>query len=142
MEPRITIVTLGVADLERALRFYRDGLGWVPSSASVAGDVAFFQAGGLVVGLWSRAALAEDARLPRDDGWGAVALAHNVASREAVDAVVAEMVEAGGTRLKAPAATDWGGYSGYVADPDGHPWEIAYNPFWPLQADGTVHLPA
>jgi uncharacterized glyoxalase superfamily protein PhnB len=73
---------------------------------------------------------------------GAVALAHNVASREAVDAVVAEMVEAGGRRLKAPAATDWGGYSAYVADPDGHPWEIAHNPFWPLQADGTVRLPA
>jgi hypothetical protein len=142
MEPRITLVTLGVADLERALRFYRDGLGWVPSSASAAGDVAFFQAGGLVVGLWSRAALADDARLPRDDGWGAVALAHNVVSREAVDAVVAEMVEAGGRRLKAPAATDWGGYSAYVADPDGHPWEIAHNPFWPLQADGTVRLPA
>jgi hypothetical protein len=142
MEPRITLVTLGVGDLERALRFYRDGLGWVPSSASVAGDVAFFQAGGLVVALWSRAALAEDAGLPRDDGWGAVALAHNVGSREAVDAVVTGMVAAGGRLLKAPAATDWGGYSGYVADPDGHPWEIADNPFWPLQADGTVRLPS
>ncbi|OGO59605.1 MAG: glyoxalase [Chloroflexi bacterium RBG_16_72_14] len=142
MEPRITLVTLGVVDLEHALRFYRDGLGWVPSPASVAGDVAFFQAGGLVVALWSREALADDARLPRDDGWGAVALAHNVASREAVDAVVAEMVAAGGRLLKAPAATDWGGHSGYVADPDGQPWEIAHNPFWPLQADGTVRLPS
>ena len=132
MEPRITLVTLGVVDLEHALRFYRDGLGWVPSPASVAGDVAFFQAGGLVVALWSREALADDARLPRDDGWGAVAPAPNVASRAAGDGGVP----------KAQAATDWGGHSGYVADPDGQPWEIAHNPFWPLQADGTVRPPS
>ncbi len=141
MEPRVTLITLGVADLERALRFYRDGLGWVPSSASVEGDVAFFQAGGLVLGLWSRDELARDAALPRDDGWGAVALAHNVGSREAVDGVVATMVRAGGTLLKSPVATDWGGYSGYVADPDGHPWEVAHNPFWPIEADGSIRLP-
>jgi uncharacterized protein len=141
MEPRITLVTLGVADLERALGFYRDGLGWRPSSASVEGDVAFFQLGGLVLALWSRANLAEDARLAPDDGWGAVTLAHNVRSRDEADTVVAAMLAAGGSLLKAPVATDWGGYSGYVADPDGHPWEVAHNPYWPLRDDGTVELP-
>jgi uncharacterized protein len=141
MHPRVTLITLGVDDLDRALAFYRDGLGWVPSSASVEGDVAFFQAGCLVVGLWSRANLAEDARLPLDAGWGGVTLAHNVGSREEADAVVATMVAAGGRLLKPPTPTDWGGYSGYVADPDGHPWEVAHNPFWPLDDDGALRLP-
>ena len=141
MEPRITLITLGVRDLGRSLGFYRDGLGWRPSSASVEGDVAFFQLGGLALALWSREELARDAALPPDDGWGCVALAHNVGSQDAVDAAVGAMVAAGGTLLKAPVATDWGGYSGYVADPDGHPWEVAHNPFWPLLDDGTVRLP-
>jgi catechol 2,3-dioxygenase-like lactoylglutathione lyase family enzyme len=141
MDPRITLITLGVADLDRALRFYRDGLGWRLSSASVEGDVAFLQLGSLALALWSRTELARDAHLPQDDGWGAVAFAHNVGSREAVDEVVATMVAAGGTVLKPPVATEWGGYSSYVADPDGHPWEIAWNPFWPLRDDGSVRLP-
>ena len=85
MEPRISLVTLGVTDLERALRFYRDGLGWRPSSASVEGDVAFFQVGPMVLALWSRAELAKDAGLFDGGGWGAVALAHNVRSREEAD---------------------------------------------------------
>ena len=142
MDQRITLITLGVADLDRAIRFYRDGLGWVPSSASQAGEIAFFQLNGLVLGLWSRADLAQDARLADGGGWGGLTLAQNQASTEAVDAVVATMVAAGGTLLKAPVATDWGGYSGYVADPDGHPWEVAHNPFWPLAADGSLTLPA
>ncbi|HSK53134.1 MAG TPA: VOC family protein [Clostridia bacterium] len=141
MEPRVTLITLGVDDLDRAVRFYRDGLGWKLSSASADGEVAFIQAGGLVLALWSRASLAEDAHLEHDAGWGAVALAHNLESRAAVDAAVAAWVGAGGRILKQPADTDWGGYSGYVADPDGHPWEIAWNPFWPLGPDGTVTLP-
>ena len=142
MDPRVTLITLGVSDLERALRFYRDGLGWRLSSASVEGDVAFFQAGGLVVALWSRAELARDANIAPDDGWGAVALAHNLPSRTDVDRVAGEMVRAGGRMLKAPVDTAWGGYSGYVADPDGHPWEIAWNPHWPLGEDGIIELPA
>lgn len=142
MDPRVTLITLGVSDLERALRFYRDGLGWRLSSASVEGDVAFFQAGGLVVALWSRAELANDANLAPDDGWGAVTLAHNLPSRTEVDRVVEEMLRAGGRMLKTPVDTAWGGYSGYVADPDGHPWEIAWNPHWPLGEDGTIELPA
>ena len=141
MEPRITLITLGVADLARALAFYRDGLGWRPSSASVEGEVAFIAAGGIVLALWGRAALAADAGLEDDGGWGGVALAHNVPTRADVDTTMAAMAAAGGRVLKAATATDWGGYSGYVADPDGHPWEIAHNPSWPLAADGTVLLP-
>ena len=141
MDQRITLVTLGVADLERSLRFYRDGLGWTPSGQSMEGEIAFIQLNGLVLALWPRTELAGDARLAVDDGWGGVALAQNHRSREAVDAAVAAVVAAGGTVLKAPVATDWGGYSGYVADPDGHPWELAHNPFWPLSEDGSLTLP-
>ena len=141
MEPRISLVTLGVTDLERSLHFYRDGLGWRPSSASVAGDVAFFQVGSLVLALWSRAELAKDAGLFDSGGWGAVALAHNVRSREEADVAVARAIDAGGRLLKAAAATEWGGYSGYIADPDGHPWEIAWNPGWPIEDDGSIRLP-
>jgi hypothetical protein len=141
MDQRVTLITLGVADLERAIRFYRDGLGWVPSSASQAGEVAFFQVGGIGLALWSRASLAGDARVADGGGWGGIALAQNHGSREAVDAAVASALAAGATLLKAPEATDWGGYSGYVADPDGHPWEVAHNPFWPLAGDGSLVLP-
>ncbi len=141
MEPRITLVTLGVADLERSLAFYRDGLGWTPSSASVAGEVAFFQANGLVLALWPRHLLAADARLAADDGWGGVTLARNVELRQEVDELIGAWVAAGGRLLKAPLETDWGGYSGYAADPDGHPWEIAHNPYWTLAADGSLTLP-
>ena len=141
MEPRITLITLGVADLTRAVAFYRDGLGWTPSSASVEGDVAFFQLNGMVLALWGRADLARDAQLADPGGWGGMALAQNQASRERVDEVVARAVAAGATVLKAPEETDWGGYSGYVADPDGHAWEIAHNPFWPLSEDGSLTLP-
>jgi catechol 2,3-dioxygenase-like lactoylglutathione lyase family enzyme len=141
MEPRITLITLGVTDLARAVAFYRDGLGWVPSTASVEGDVAFFQLNGMVLALWGRADLAGDARIADGGGWGGIALAQNQVSREAVDDVVARAVAAGATVLKAPEPTDWGGYSGYVADPDGHPWEIAHNPGWPLSEDGSLTLP-
>ena len=141
MEPRITLVTLGVADLDRALRFYRDGLGWVPASQSAEGEVAFFQLNGLVLALWGRDALAHDAQVADGGGWGGIALAQNQVSREAVDVVVARAEAAGATVLKAPEETEWGGYSGYVADPDGHAWEIAHNPFWPLAADGSLVLP-
>jgi catechol 2,3-dioxygenase-like lactoylglutathione lyase family enzyme len=141
VEPRISLVTLGVTDLERSLHFYRDGLGWHPSSASVDGEVAFFQMGGLVLALWSRVELAADAAVFDGGGWGGVALAHNVRSREEADAAVAQGIEAGGRLLKAPIATEWGGYSGYIADPDGHPWEIAWNPGWTIAADGSIRLP-
>jgi catechol 2,3-dioxygenase-like lactoylglutathione lyase family enzyme len=141
VDPRVTLITLGVVDLERSLAFYRDGLGWPLSSASVEGDVAFIQLNGMALALWSRELLAGDARLPVDEGWGGITLAQNYGSREAVDAAAAAAARAGGTILKAPEPTDWGGYSGYIADPDGHPWELAHNPAWELDEEGRLTLP-
>jgi uncharacterized protein len=142
MEPRISMITLGVSNLERTLRFYRDGLGFPLSSASVAGEVAFFRTGGAVLALWSRASLAADAHLdPSASGFGGIALAHNVPTREAVDAVLAEAVAAGGRLLKPGTPAEWGGYTGYFADPDGYPWEVAWNPGFPLAPDGSIQLP-
>ncbi len=141
MEQRLTAVTLGVADLQRARRFYEKGLGW---SASLAGDkdVAFFQANGLVIALWGRDNLAKDANLIDDGGgFSGIALAHNVRSREDVDAVLAKAGHAGARILKPGQETFWGGYAGYFADPDGHMWEVAWNPFWPLDDAGNVKLP-
>jgi catechol 2,3-dioxygenase-like lactoylglutathione lyase family enzyme len=144
MQPSISLVTLGVADVARTRRFYEQ-LGWRASSASTAG-VAFFQLGGTVLAVWSRAALAEDAGLPDasgggSGGFGGFALAHNVASKEVVDRTLAEAQAAGGRLLKPARDVFWGGYSGYFADPDGHPWEVAWHPHWPLRADGTLVLP-
>lgn len=142
MEPRINIVTLGVDDLPRALRFYRDGLSW-PLSSAGGGDIAFFRTGGVVLALYPRAQLAADARLPVGGaGFGGITLAHNVASREEVDRVLAEVTAAGGRILKPAEEAEWGGYSGYFADPDGYPWEVAWNPYFPLAPDGSIQLPA
>jgi catechol 2,3-dioxygenase-like lactoylglutathione lyase family enzyme len=141
VDQRITLITLGVEDLERAIRFYRDGLGWVPSASSQEGEIAFFQLNGMVLALWPRTLLARDARVSDAGGWGGVALAQNHGSREAVDDAVATAIGAGATLLKAPEETEWGGYSGYVADPDGHAWEIAHNPYWPLAEDRSLVLP-
>jgi len=139
MEQRLSLVTLGVADLERARRFYEDGLGW--KRANEDENVVFFQLPGAVFGLWSRASLAEDAGLA-DTGatFSGMTLAYNARSREEVDAVIVEAEAAGGRVLKPAAESFWGGYSGYFADPDGHPWEVAYNPFWSLDAEGRVSL--
>ncbi|MBI4312273.1 MAG: VOC family protein [Chloroflexi bacterium] len=142
MQPRISLITLGVADLERAIRFYRDGLGFPMSGASVAGEVAFFRTGGVALALYPRHLLAHDANLaPEGTGFGGIALAHNVRAKEEVDDVISQAVAAGGRLLKAARQADWGGYSGYFADPDGHPWEVAWNPFFPFAADGTLQLP-
>jgi catechol 2,3-dioxygenase-like lactoylglutathione lyase family enzyme len=140
MEPRLSLVTLGVADVARSRRFY-EALGWRASGAS-AGEVAFFQLGGLALALFGRAALAADAGLPdAGPGFGGVALAHNVRARAEVDTVL-ERARAAGARILTPARdTDWGGYAGYFADPDGHAWEIAWNPHFPLRADGALELP-
>ncbi len=141
MDARISLITLGVAELDRARRFYRDGLSWPLSSASTD-EVAFFRTGGAVLALWPRPLLAADANLPPEgSGFGGIALAHNVATRERVDAVMAEAVAAGGTVLKTPADAEWGGYTGYFADPDGYPWEVAWNPFFPMAPDGSLQLP-
>lgn len=139
---RISLITLGVRDLARAKRFYESGLGWKPSSAS-NGDVVFFQlAGGVGLGLFSRTSLAEDAHISEiGSGFGGMTLAQNLESKAEVDRVMAIAVAAGGTLLKAAEDVFWGGYSGYFADPDGHAWEIAWNPFFPLSADGGITLP-
>lgn len=131
-----------MADLDRALRFYRDGLGW---PVRESGDqVAFIQLETVVLSLYPRHLLAEDANLP-DEGsgsaFGGITLAHNVASKDEVDAALGDAVAAGATLLKQAADAFWGGYSGYFADPDGYPWEVAWNPFFPLSETGRVTLP-
>jgi len=142
MPPRLHIVTLGVQDFERALRFYREGLGWTPSAAS-QGDIAFFDAGGVVLALHPRAALAADATVEAGAGAGfnGVTLAHNVASREAVDDVFRAVEAAGARVVKPPQEAFWGGYSGYFADPEGQLWEVAHNPFFPFDDAGRIVLP-
>jgi catechol 2,3-dioxygenase-like lactoylglutathione lyase family enzyme len=138
MEQRISLITLGVADLARAMDFYA-GLGW--EGASPDGDVAFFQAGGMVFALWDRAKLADDSGVVDNGGWGGVTLAHNVRSPAEVDAVIEQAAAAGGRVVRSGAETVWGGYSGAFCDPDGHPWEVAHNPSWTIAEDGSVRLP-
>ena len=141
MEPRISLITLGVADVEASRRFYEQ-LGWRASKASVAGEVAFFQAGGMALGLYGRTALAADARVPDSaPGFDGVALAQNVASKAEVDRLLAEAVAAGASLVKPAEDAFWGGYSGYFADPDGHLWEVAWNPHFALLPDGSLRLP-
>ncbi len=137
MEQRLSLVTLGVHDLARAQAFY-EALGWRGTSPD--GDVVFFQAGGMIVGLWSREKLAEDSVTSDSGGWGGVTLAYNARSREEVDAVIDEARAAGGTVAREPAETFWGGYSAMFHDPEGHAWEVAHNPFWHIAEDGSVHL--
>ena len=138
MEQRVSLVTLGVADIGRARAFYQ-AMGWEPA-AEVTDDVVFFQAGGMVVALWDRVRLAEDSAVRDDGGWGGVTLAHNVGSVEAVDTVIDQARAAGAVIGREPAPTFWGGYSGVFIDPDGHPWEVAHNPGWTLNADGSASI--
>jgi uncharacterized protein len=136
MDQRLSVVTLGVSDLRRARAFY-EALGW-KTGAEPDDDVVFFQAGGLVVSLWSRESLAEDSAVADSGGWGGITLAHNVGSPGEVDAVIAEAEAAGATIGRPGAETFWGGYSGVFIDPDGHPWEVAHNPHWTIHPDGSV----
>ena len=137
---RITLVTLGVSDMARSRRFYA-GLGWQMHPQSQEG-VTFYQANGFVFGLFGLGPLAVDQGRPDATlGTGASALAQNFATESEVDAAFARALEAGATALKAPEKVVWGGYSGYFADPDGHVWELAMNPFWPLNDDGSLTLP-
>jgi hypothetical protein len=137
MEQRLSLVTLGVRDINRARAFY-EALGW--SGQSPDGEVVFFQAGGKILALWGRDALAEDSMVSDQDGWGGVTLAYNARSPEEVDRVIAEAASAGATIGRAGASTFWGGYSGIFIDPDGHPWEVAHNPGWTIAPDGSVRL--
>ena len=138
VEQRLSLVTLGVADLARARAFY-EALGWRSNTGPHAG-VVFFQSGGMVVALWDRAKLAEDSGVADGGGWGGVALAHNVGSPAEVDAVMEEARAAGATIPREADETFWGGYSGVFVDPDGHPWEVAWNPHWTLRDDGSIEL--
>ena len=140
MEQRISIVTLGVRDLTRSRAFYQ-ALGW-KRSVTAAEGIAFFQTGCMALGLYPRDALADDATVtPQGSGFPGVTLAQNVASREAVERVLAQAVAAGATLVKPAQDVFWGGYHGYFADPDGFLWEIAWNPGFALQADGSLSLP-
>ncbi len=140
MEQRISVITLGVKDLKASSQFYQD-LGWKRSSASNE-MITFFQSGGMVLSLYPADLLAEDALTsPEFKGFRGVTLAQIVPSREAVNQVLEQAVNAGAKLVKAAQDVFWGGYSGYFADPSGHLWEIAWNPHWPLLNDGSVQLP-
>lgn len=139
MEQRLSLVTLGVADLARSRRFYEEGLGWTKNNAEE--EVAFYQLNGLIFALWTRPDLAEDANI-EDTGatFSGMALAFNTRSHDEVDEILADAAAAGGTVLKPAKEVFWGGYSGYFADPDGHTWEVAWNPGWAIDESGHISL--
>ncbi|MPY76382.1 MAG: VOC family protein [Alphaproteobacteria bacterium] len=140
MEQRMTLITLGVKDLSHSVAFY-ERLGWERSVRKAEG-VAFFQAGGIVLSLYPRDALAKDADMPPEgSGFSGFSLAYNTRTRDEVDAVLAEAVPAGGTLVKPAYEIFWGGYVGFFADPDGFLWEVAWNPMFPLTEDGAIVLP-
>jgi len=146
MEQRLSLITLGVADIARGRAFY-EALGWRASSfaASATGDAAvcFFDLGGVVLALWGQAALAKDVQAANDvSTFRGVALAYNARSRAEVDSIMVDAQRAGGRIVKPAADTFYGGYAGYFADPDGHLWEIAWNPEFKIGADGRITLPA
>src|SRR5215203_3272463 len=143
MEPRVSLLTLGVSDLERAVAFYRDGLGW-PKSEVGGDEVAFFKTGGVVIALFPRPSFAADAGIDVDDlehgGFSRLSLTHNVAEEEQVDAVLAEAAQAGATIVKEAQEIIFGRH-GFLADPEGYLWEVAWNPSFPMAADGSIELP-
>lgn len=141
MKPRISVLTLGVDDLARAVAFYRDGLGWptrgIVGSAEQHSAVAFFALqAGVQLALYPRASLALEAGVAEPpSGTSGCLLSHNVARREQVAEVMAQAAAAGARILRVPRDTAWGGHAGYFQDPDGHPWEVAWNPKWPVEDD-------
>lgn len=143
MEQRISIITLGVKDIAVSRRFYLDGLGWQETAPPSSDQVCFIEMNGVVLGLYGRDALAEDAQVSNEgSGFRGTALAYNTRTKEDVDAALDEAVAAGGTLVKAAEEVFWGGYSGYFADPDGHLWEIAWNPFATLDDHGNFSITA
>jgi len=140
MDPRVTLITLGVADVARSRAFY-EALGWKASSASQP-EVVFFQGNGIALALFGRENLARDAGVPdRPTGFAAISIAYNARSKQEADDVFAAALAAGAAAVKPPEDVFWGGYSGYFADPDGHLWEVAWNPFFPLDEKGNLFLP-
>jgi uncharacterized protein len=139
MEQRLSLITLGISDLERARKFY-EALGW-KTGAEEADDVVFFQAGCMVFALWGREQLAEDSAVSVGSGWGGITLAYNTRSQEEVDQVIEQARKAGATIGREPAETFWGGYSGVFIDPDGYPWEVAHHPHWTIEENGALTIP-
>jgi uncharacterized protein len=135
MQQQLSVITLGVVDLVVSRRFYVEGFGWKPVFEN--DEIVFYQMNGFVLGTWLKAALEGDLQRAQPAG-GAYALAHNVADRAAVEPTMATLLNAGGTLLRAADAPAHGGYRGYVADPDGHAWEIAWNPAWAIDSAGNV----
>jgi len=139
MEQRISIITLGVTDLKRSRDFY-ERLGWKPSNVN-AEEIVFFQTGGMALALYPRVSLAKDANVSSDGyGFGGITLAYNTRTREEVDLVLTQAEAAGAKLLKAAKEAFWGGYSGYFADPDSFFWEVAWNPFFPIDKDGNIRI--
>ncbi len=140
MEQRLSLITLGVADLKRSREFY-ERLGWRRSMAKAEG-IVFFQAGGMALALLPRDELAKDANLAAEGhGFSGVSLAYNARTRAEVDSVLAEAEAAGAKLLKPAKMAVWGGYSGYFSDPDGYPWEVAWNPSFQIAEDGSIRIP-
>ena len=141
MEQRISMIALGVGDLQRARQFYENGLGWT-ASKSGGEQIVVFQIGGMVLGLYPRHLLAGDANISETgSGFGGITLAYNACEQIEVEQVLNQAQKAGGTILKPAQKVFWGGYSGYFADLDGHPWEVVWNPKWQLTEDGELQLP-
>lgn len=136
MQQQISVITLGVSDLAASRRFYREGFGWTPAFETP--EIVFYQMNGLVLGAWLKPELEKDMAREAPRGSGAVSLAHNVESAAALTAVMDRLARAGGTVLRQTGAPLHGGFRGYIADPDGHAWEIAWNPSWPISAEGYV----
>ncbi|MCC7432791.1 VOC family protein [Candidatus Peregrinibacteria bacterium] len=141
MQPKVTVITLGVSDLTHSVKFYRDQLGW-PTEHKPEDGVAFFQMNGLVLSLFPRPELAKDANLPDSpaSAFPGFSLAHNLSSPEEVDTVMSTAEKAGAKIIKPAQKVFWGGYSGYFADPDGFLWEVAHNPFWRMDEDGKIKI--
>ncbi len=142
MEQRLSMITLGVADLKRAVAFYEKVIGW--KAAPSPSEIAFFDLGGVVFSLYPHDDLAKDMNAVADDNgdfaYQGFALAHNARSKEEVDLIFSRLKDKGATIVKKPEEVFWGGYSGYFSDPDGHPWEVAYNPHWTIRKDGRVSM--
>jgi predicted lactoylglutathione lyase len=138
MKQRVSVITLPVADVKAARHFYCDGLGWSPAFEN--DELVFFQINGLVLALFLKSAFEADMQAACATQTNGVALGHNVGSREEADAVFEQALAAGAIAMKPPKPTSWGGYSGYFRDPDGHVWEVAHNPFWPISPEGYVRF--
>jgi catechol 2,3-dioxygenase-like lactoylglutathione lyase family enzyme len=138
MQQRLTIITLGVTDLKIATDFYENKFGWKKLASSTE-DITFFQLNGILLSLYTREKLAEDAGVnAAGQGFKGFSLAYNTSSKEEVDQIVADLEKKGVPIVKKPQSVFWGGYSSYVADPDGHLWEIAFNPYLPMDEKGNV----